>query len=69
VAKRYSRHRNYRLSDELMLEVEAYARENVISESEAVRRLLHATMLQLNNPHPRSLSAQERNASDADKRQ
>lgn len=69
MAKRYSRHRNYRLSDELMREVEEYARENVISESEAVRRLLHETMLRLGNPHPRSLSTQERNASDADKSQ
>lgn len=69
MTKRYSRHRNYRLSDELMLEVGEYARENVISESEAVRRQLHATMLWLKSPHPSSLSAQKRNASDADKRQ
>lgn len=69
MAKRYARHRNYRLSDQLLREIETYAQESNITESEAVRRLLYTMMIRLNDPSSRNLSPLECNASEVERRQ
>jgi len=67
VAKRYSKHRNYRLTDGLVLEIEAFAKYNSISESEATRRLLGAIVRTMNDLGTRSLPAQEPNSTSPDR--
>lgn len=69
MAKRYSRHRNYRLPDDLVEEIDKFAEYNRISESEATRRLLSAMVCRMNDMGTRTLSAQDLKTAATDKRQ
>ena len=69
MAKRYSRHRNYRLPDDLVVEIGKVAEYNHISESEATRRLLSAMVRRMNDMGTRNLSAQELRDARTDKEQ
>lgn len=44
MAKRYARHRNYRMPEDLVRGVKKYALDHGVSESEAVRRMIHQAL-------------------------